>query len=86
MKERLSVEFNIDINQILNEEFEMVQPLAEVQEETDKVKKRIDNFGEINPMALEAFDEMKKRYDFIIDTAQRFGRRKDIRLSKPLRK
>jgi chromosome segregation protein len=32
MKERLSVEFNIDINQILNEEFEMVQPLEEVQE------------------------------------------------------
>ncbi|MES2622580.1 MAG: AAA family ATPase, partial [Bacteroidota bacterium] len=66
MKERLSVEFNIDINVILNEEFEMVQPLEEVQAEVDKVKKRIENFGEINPMALEAFDEMKKRYDFII--------------------
>lgn len=66
MKERLSVEFNIDINQILNEEFEMVQPLEEVQAEVEKVKKRIENFGEINPMALEAFEEMKKRYDFII--------------------
>ncbi len=66
MKERLSVEFNIDINVILNEEFEMVQPLEEVQTEVDKVKKRIENFGEINPMALEAFEEMKKRYDFII--------------------
>ncbi|MBK7150002.1 MAG: chromosome segregation protein SMC [Bacteroidetes bacterium] len=76
MKERLSVEFNIDINQILNEEFEMVQPLAEVQEETDKVKKRIDNFGEINPMALEAFEEMKKRYDFII------AQRKDLEDAK----
>ncbi len=66
MKERLSVEFNIDINVILNEEFEMVQPLEEVQAEVEKIKKRVDNFGEINPMALEAFDEMKKRYDFII--------------------
>ena len=66
MKERLSVEFNMDINVILNEEFEMVQPVEEVQAEVDKVKKRLDNFGEINPMALEAFDEMKKRYDFII--------------------
>jgi len=37
-----------------------------VQAEVDKIKKRIENFGEINPMALEAFDEMKKRYDFII--------------------
>ncbi len=66
MKERLSVEFNIDINEILNQEFEMVQPLEEVQAEVEKVKKRIENFGEINPMALEAFEEMKKRYDFII--------------------
>jgi chromosome segregation protein len=66
MKERLSVEFNIDINVILNEEFEMVQPLEEVQGEVEKIRKRVENFGEINPMALEAFDEMKKRYDFII--------------------
>ncbi|HLP19662.1 MAG TPA: AAA family ATPase, partial [Chitinophagales bacterium] len=66
MKERLSVEFNVDINVVLNEEFEMVQPLEEVQAEVDKIKKRVENFGEINPMALEAFDEMKKRYDFII--------------------
>lgn len=76
MKERLSVEFNIDINVILNEEFEMVQPIEEVQIEVDKVKKRLDNFGEINPMALEAFDEMKKRYDFII------AQRKDLEDAK----
>ncbi len=66
MKERLSVEFDININDILNEEFEMVQPLEEVKIEVEKVKKRVENFGEINPMALEAFEEMKKRYDFII--------------------
>ena len=66
LKERLSVEFNVDINVVLNEEFEMVQPLEEVQAEVDKVKKRLDNFGEINPMALEAFEEMKKRFDFIV--------------------
>ena len=66
LKERLSVEFNVDINVVLNEEFEMVQQLEEVQAEVEKVKKRLENFGEINPMALEAFDEMKKRYDFIV--------------------
>lgn len=76
MKERLSVEFNIDINVILNEEFEMVQPIEEVQAEVEKIKKRVDNFGEINPMALEAFDEMKKRYDFII------AQRKDLEDAK----
>jgi chromosome segregation protein len=76
MKERLSVEFNIDINQILNEEFEMVQPLEEVQAEVEKIKRRVEGFGEINPMALEAFDEMKKRYDFII------AQRKDLEDAK----
>lgn len=76
MKERLSVEFNIDINDVLNEEFEMVQPLEEVQAEVEKVKKRLENFGEINPMALEAFEEMKKRYDFII------AQRKDLEDAK----
>ncbi len=76
MKERLSVEFNMDINTILNEEFEMVQPIEEVQAEVDKVKKRLENFGEINPMALEAFEEMKKRHDFII------AQRKDLEEAK----
>ncbi|MDW8418906.1 MAG: chromosome segregation protein SMC [Chitinophagales bacterium] len=66
LKERLSVEFGVDIQQLLQEEFEMVQPLEEVQAEVDKVKKRLENFGEINPLALEAFEEMKQRYDFII--------------------
>jgi chromosome segregation protein len=72
LKERLHVEFNVDINVVLNEEFEMVQPIEEVQAEVDKVKKRLDNFGEINPMAVEAYDEMKKRHDFIV------AQRKDL--------
>ncbi len=76
MKERLSVEFSIDINTILNEEFEMVQPLEEVQAEVEKVKRRVESFGEINPMALEAFEEMKKRHDFII------AQRKDLEEAK----
>ncbi len=32
---------------------------------TDKIKNTIDNFGAINPMAMEAYDEMNKRYTFI---------------------
>jgi chromosome segregation protein len=76
LKERLSVEFNVDINVVLNEDFEMVQPLEEVQAEVEKVKKRLDNFGEINPMAVEAYDEMKKRFDFIV------AQRKDLEDAK----
>ena len=35
----------------------------------EKVKRRIENFGEVNPMAEEAYNEMKERFDFI--TAQK---------------
>src|SRR5450432_1447066 len=31
------------------------------------MKKRLENLGEINPTAIEAFQEMKKRYDFILE-------------------
>jgi chromosome segregation protein len=31
------------------------------------MKKRLENMGEINPTAIEAFTEMKARYDFIVE-------------------
>lgn len=66
MKERLSVEFQADINVILNEPTDETLVREELEEDVAKIKKRIENYGEINPMALEAFQEMKTRYEFII--------------------
>jgi chromosome segregation protein len=65
MKERLSVEFKVDLDKILDEERATETPLEELQEKSDRMKKRLENMGEINPTAIEAFTEMKKRYDFI---------------------
>lgn len=65
LKERLSVEFNIDINNIIGQKTDSKTTKEELQEKTDKIKNRLDNYGEINPMAVEAFEEMKKRFDFI---------------------
>jgi chromosome segregation protein len=31
------------------------------------MKKRLENLGEVNPTAIEAFQEMKVRYDFILE-------------------
>ena len=31
------------------------------------MKKRLENLGEVNPTAVEAFQEMKRRYDFIVE-------------------
>ncbi|MEO8720078.1 MAG: chromosome segregation protein SMC [Ginsengibacter sp.] len=65
MKERLSVEFKVELDAILDEERNSETPLEELQEKCDRIKKRLENMGEINPTAIEAFTEMKKRFDFI---------------------
>ncbi|MCO6497502.1 MAG: chromosome segregation protein SMC [Chitinophagaceae bacterium] len=65
MRERLMVEFRIDLDDILKEERNTSITEEELQEKRDRLKKRLENIGEVNPMAVEAFAEMKKRYDFI---------------------
>lgn len=70
VKERLSVEFNINLDEILDEENE-VESVNEndLREQVTKIKDRLERMGPINPMALEAYEEIKERNDFI--TAQR---------------
>ncbi len=67
MKERLNVEFRIVLEDILGEAREGEVPVEELQEKADRMKKRLENLGEVNPTAIEAFTEMKKRYDFIVE-------------------
>lgn len=67
IKERLQVEFKVDIDTLLDEERAGEESLEALQEAADKLKKRLENMGEINPTAIEAFQEMKKRYDFILE-------------------
>jgi len=67
MKERLSVEFRVDLEQILGEARISETALDELQATADRMKKRLENLGEVNPTAIEAFTEMKKRYDFIVE-------------------
>ena len=67
MKERLSVEFRINLDDILDEPRTGDTPVEELQEKADRMKKRLENLGEVNPTAIEAFQEMKKRYEFILE-------------------
>ena len=67
MKERLMVEFRVNLDDILEEERTTSFSKDELQEKNDRLKKRLDNIGEVNPTAIEAFTEMKKRYDFITE-------------------
>lgn len=65
LKERLSVEFNIDINELLDAEPPANETESDLRERTEKIKRQLDDFGPINPMAVEAFSEMNQRYEFI---------------------
>ena len=66
-KERLNVEFKVEIEDILDEGRLTDTSLDELQANTDRMKKRLENMGEVNPTAIEAYTEMKKRYDFIVE-------------------
>ncbi|PRD56989.1 chromosome segregation protein SMC [Sphingobacterium gobiense] len=66
LKERLSVEFNIDIQSLLEGDMpEISASEEELATACDKFKKQLDAYGSINPMAKEAYDEIQERHDFI---------------------
>jgi chromosome segregation protein len=67
MKERLNVEFKVELEEILDEGRATEISLEELQASADRMKKRLENMGEVNPTAIEAYTEMKKRYDFILE-------------------
>jgi chromosome segregation protein len=82
IKERLSVEFNIDLEILMQQQqLEDIQnsenvgqakstyPEADLQQIVEKLKREIEGIGAINPMAMETYNEIKLRYDFI--TTQR---------------
>ncbi len=67
MKERLSVEFKVNLDEILDDARSSTLSVDELQGSAERLKKRLENMGEINPTAIEAFQEMKKRYEFILE-------------------
>jgi chromosome segregation protein len=72
VKERLSVEFNVDLDSVINQATpEEAEALAKFDEDqlraqVVKTREKLDNMGPINPMAMEAYTEIKQRNDFII--------------------
>jgi chromosome segregation protein len=65
LKERLSVEFNIDIEDLPETDIPATEDEGDLREKAEKIKKQLDDFGAINPMAVEAYKEMDERYQFI---------------------
>jgi len=63
--QRIKIEFQTEINDIINESFENVEDKDALEQNTIKVKQKLDHYSEINPLAVEAYDEMKIRFDHI---------------------
>lgn len=71
VKERLSVEFEVDLLSLAADENvdEEIAALTEdeLNEKVAKFKDVIERIGPINPMAMEAYDEIKERHVFITE-------------------
>jgi chromosome segregation protein len=65
LKERLSIEFHIDADEFTATLELPETPKDDLADRLEKVKRRIENFGEVNPMAEEAYNEMNERFVFI---------------------
>jgi chromosome segregation protein len=68
LKERLSVEFNVDLEALMSEENLIISEKTEeeLKAEVQRLKNVLDTIGAINPMAMEAYQEIKERNDFIL--------------------
>ncbi|MEM9392037.1 MAG: chromosome segregation protein SMC, partial [Bacteroidota bacterium] len=69
VKERLSVEFDVNLDDLMADEVSTEANEEELHGQVEKLKERLERMGPINPMAMEAYNEIKERNDFI--TTQR---------------
>ncbi|MBL7826322.1 MAG: chromosome segregation protein SMC [Saprospiraceae bacterium] len=63
--ERLRAEFGIGVNDVINREPDENFEREALERDVNNLKRRLDNYGEINPMAIEAYNEIKERHDTI---------------------
>ncbi len=64
INERLRIEFSIQLNDILNYERTDIDEFV-LEDKVVKLRNRLDNYGEVNTLAVEAFNEMRDRYENI---------------------
>jgi len=64
IKERMLSAYKIDLDLLeeLNKELDQQALSAEISE----LKKKLDSYGTVNLVAIEEYDELKQRYDFLI--------------------
>jgi len=66
LSQRLRIEFDVNVNDILNLNPKGLGSIEDLIPQVEKMKAKLDNYGEVNPLAIEAFDEMQERYTNIL--------------------
>jgi chromosome segregation protein len=66
----MQVEFGVRLEDITEEHMRDDLPLEELEAKVMRMRNRLENYGEINPMAIEAHEEIKLRYDTINNQRQ----------------
>jgi chromosome segregation protein len=64
--DRVRIEFEVSAEELIKLEVPQDFNIQEAEEKIQDFRKRLQNFGEINPMALQAYEEIKERYDNIV--------------------
>jgi len=65
ISERMQVEFGIRLEEITEEHLNQDLPFEELEAKVNRLRNRLENYGEINPLAIEAHEEIKTRFDTI---------------------
>jgi len=66
LKERILQSYKIELENISEIPQETALDLGILRPEIEKLKEKLDSYGTVNLVAIEEYDELKKRYDFLI--------------------
>ena len=66
VEQRLSIEFDLDINKCkADKDFFKDSSVDSMINRREELKEKIEKIGQINPLAMEAYKEIKERHEFI---------------------
>ncbi len=58
--------YNVNLEELIFSEKELKTPFARLEREINSLKTTIENLGEVNILAIEEYEALKERYDFIL--------------------
>lgn len=63
--ERLRIEFQVSINDYINNPVNTDKDFSQMEDELSKFRTKLQSYGDVNPLAVEAYNELKERFDMI---------------------